>query len=83
MKPSHALDQSNGKFQPKRTVFTEQTFAVGIEDVGLMLDALDGTTLTKMSLPTAKGVRQEHRILLPAVYSMRYAFSVKLSMVYR
>ena len=28
-KPGHALDPCSGKFQPKRTVFIEQTFAVG------------------------------------------------------
>ena len=34
----------------------------GIEDVGLVLDALDWTTLTTMSLSTSKTVRQEHRM---------------------
>ena len=34
----------------------------GIEDVGPMLDALDGTTLARMSLSKAKAVRQEHRM---------------------
>ena len=32
----------------------------GIEDVGPILDALDGTTLARMSLSTAKAARQEH-----------------------
>ena len=32
----------------------------GIEDVGPMVDALDGTTLARMSLSTAKAVRQKH-----------------------
>ena len=34
----------------------------GIEDVGPMLDGLDRTTLARMSLSTAKSVRQEYRI---------------------
>ena len=33
----------------------------GIDNVGPMLNALDGTTLARMSLSTAKTVRQEHR----------------------
>ena len=35
-----------------------------IEGVGPIVDALDGTTLAKMSLSTAKAVRQEHRSAL-------------------
>ena len=56
----------------------------GIEDVGPMLDALDGTTHARMSLSTAKAVRQEHRI--PFARSLRHAlriFFVKLTMLYR
>ena len=34
----------------------------GIEGVGSVVDALDGTTLAMMSLSTAKAVRQEHRM---------------------
>ena len=34
----------------------------GIEDVGPMLDALDGTTLARMSHSTTKALRQEHRV---------------------
>ena len=43
----------------------------GIEDVGPMLDALDGTTLARMSLSRAKAVRQEHR--MPFARSLRHA----------
>ena len=46
----------------------------GIEDVGPMLDALDGTTLARMSLSTAKAVRQEHRI--PFARSLRHALRI-------
>ena len=46
----------------------------GIEDVGPMLDALDGTTLAKMSLSTAKAVRQEHR--MPFARSLRHALRI-------
>ena len=56
----------------------------GIEDVGLMLDALDGSTLARMPLSTAKVVRQEHR--MPFAHSLRHAlriFFVKLTMLYR
>ena len=55
----------------------------GIEDVGPMLDALDETTLARMSLSTAKSVRQEHR--MPFARSLRhaYAFFVKPTMLYR
>ena len=46
----------------------------GIEDVGSMLDALDGTTLARMSLSTAKAVRQEHRI--PFARSLRHTLRI-------
>ena len=46
----------------------------GIEDVGPMLDALDGTTLAGMSLSTAKAVRQEHR--MPFARSLRHALRI-------
>ena len=46
----------------------------GIEDVGPMLDALDGTTLATMSLSTAKVVRQEHR--MPFACSLRHALRI-------
>ena len=46
----------------------------GIEDVGSMLDALDGTTLARMSLSTAKAVRQEHRMLFAR--SLRHALCI-------
>ena len=46
----------------------------GIEDVGPMLDALDGTTLPRMSLSTAKEVRQEH--LMPFARSLRHALRI-------
>ena len=43
----------------------------GKEDVGPMLDALDGTTFARMSLSTAKAVLQEHR--MPSARSLRHA----------
>ena len=46
----------------------------GIEDVGLMLDALDGTTLARMSLSTAKAVRQDHR--MPFARSLRHVLRI-------
>ena len=46
----------------------------GIEDVGPMLDALDGTTLARMSLSTAKAVRQEHR--MPFARSLRNSLRI-------
>ena len=46
----------------------------GIEDVGPMLHALDGTTLARMSLSTAKAVRQEHR--MPFTRSLRHALRI-------
>ena len=46
----------------------------GIEDVGPMLDALDGTTLARMSLSTAKAVRQEHQ--MPFARSLRHALRI-------
>ena len=46
----------------------------GIEDVGPMLDALDGTTLARMSLSTAKAIRQEHR--MPFARSLRHALRI-------
>ena len=49
----------------------------GIEDVGPMLDALDGTTLAKLSLSTAKEVWQEHR--MPFARSLRHALRIFLS----
>ena len=39
-----------------------------------MLDALDGTTLARMSLSTAKAVRQEHR--MPFARSLRHALRI-------
>ena len=46
-----------------------------MEEVGPMLDdALDGTTLTRMSLSTAQEVRQEHRI--PFARSLRHALRI-------
>ena len=49
----------------------------GIEDVGPMLDALDGTTLARMSLSTAKAVRQGHR--MPFARSLSHALRNFLS----
>ena len=46
----------------------------GIEDVGPMLDALDGTALARISLSTAKAVRQEHRMSFAR--SLRHAFRI-------
>ena len=46
----------------------------GIEDVGPMLDALDGTSLATMSLSTAKAVRQEHRMSFAR--SLRHALRI-------
>ena len=46
----------------------------GIEDVGPMLDALDGTTLARMSLSTTKALRQEHR--MPFARSLRHALRI-------
>ena len=43
----------------------------GIEAVGPMLDARDETTVARMSLSTAKVVRQEHR--MPFARSLRHA----------
>ena len=46
-----------------------------IEDVGPMLDALDGTTLlARMSLTKAKSLRQEHRMLFAR--SLRHALRI-------
>ena len=50
---------------------------LGIEDVGPVLDALDGTTLAKTFLSTAKAVRQEHR--MPFARSLRHAVRIFLS----
>ena len=49
----------------------------GIEDVGPMLDALDGITLARKSLSTARAVRQEHRMLFAR--SLRHALRIFLS----
>ena len=46
----------------------------GIEDVGPMLDALDGTALARMSLSTAKAIRQEHR--MPFARSLRHVLRI-------
>ena len=46
----------------------------GIEGVGPMLDALDGTTLARMSLSMAKAVRQEHR--MPLARILRHALRI-------
>ena len=46
----------------------------GIEDVGPMLDALDGTSLAGMSLSTAKAVRQKHRMIFAR--SLRHALRI-------
>ena len=46
----------------------------GIEDVGPMLDALDGTALAMTSLSTVKAVRQEHR--MPFARSLRHALRI-------
>ena len=46
----------------------------GIEYVGPMLDALDGTILARMSLSTAKEIRQEHR--MPFARSLRHALHI-------
>ena len=46
----------------------------GIEDMGPMLDALDGTTFARMSLSTAKAIHQEHRI--PFARSLRHALGL-------
>ena len=46
----------------------------GIEDVGYLLDALDGTTRARMSLATAKAARQEHR--MPFARSLRNALRI-------
>ena len=42
----------------------------GVEDMGPMLNALDGTTHARMSFSTAKAVRQEHR--MPFARSLRH-----------
>ena len=42
--------------------------------MGPMLDALDGTTLARMSLSTEKAVRQEHR--MPFAHSLRHALRI-------
>ena len=39
-----------------------------------MLDALDGTTLARISLPTAKAVRQEHQ--MPFARNLRHTLSI-------
>ena len=36
--------------------------AWGIEDVGPVLDVLDGMSLTSMTLSTSKAIRQDHRM---------------------
>ena len=46
----------------------------GIEDVGSMLDALDGTTPARISFSTAKAVRQEHR--MPSARSLRHELRI-------
>ena len=46
----------------------------GVEDVGPILDALDGTTLARMSLSTAKAIRQQHR--MPFARSLRHALRI-------
>ena len=46
----------------------------GIKYVGPMLYALDETTLARMSLSTAKAVRQEHR--MPFARSLRHALRI-------
>ena len=48
-----------------------------IEDVGPILDALDGTILARMSLSTAKEVRRELR--MPFARSLRHALRIFLS----
>ena len=59
----------------KGTVFTEHVLLPwGIEDVGPMLDALDGTSLARMSLSTAKAIRQEHQ--MPFARSLRHALRI-------
>ena len=42
--------------------------------MGLMLDALDGTTLARVSLPMAKAIRQDHRT--PFARSLRHALTI-------
>ena len=64
-----AVDSSNQSEQSSPSIL----FPWGIADVGLMQDALDGTTLPRMFLSTAKAVRQEHRI--PFARSLRHALS--------
>ena len=44
---------------------------MGIEDVGPVLDVLDGMSLTTMSLSTSKTIRQDHR--MPFARCLRYA----------
>ena len=46
----------------------------GIENPGPMLDALDGTTLARVSLSTAKVVRQEHQ--MPFARSLRHTLRI-------
>ena len=46
----------------------------GMEDMGPMLDALDGINLARMSLSTAKAIRQEHR--MPFARSLRHALRI-------
>ena len=60
-KPSDALDPCSGKFQPKRAVFTEQAFDVGNRRCGTHARCLDGTTLARKYLSTAKTVLPEHQ----------------------
>ena len=50
--------------------------------MGPTLDALDGTTLARMSLFTAKAVRKEHRMsFAPSLRHALRTFFVKLTML--
>ena len=65
-----ALESSNQSKQSSPSILLPW----GIEDLGPMLDALDETTLARMSLSTAKAVRQEHR--MPFARSLRHALRI-------
>ena len=70
---THAAENVNQSEQSSPSILLPW----GIDDVGPMLDALDGTTLARMSFSMAKVVRQEHR--MPFARSLRHALRIFLS----
>ena len=56
---------------PPAPTDTANHLSWGIEDVGPVLDALDGMTLATNSLSTSKTIRQEHK--MPFAHSLRHA----------